>query len=85
MNGIRLQILAALVCLALSATSFAPSFAYGGSWHVVENVSAQACYRVPSFSPAPGWIDFGRFNTFRMAGAWVWRHRDICRYSPVFG
>ncbi|MBN9544548.1 MAG: hypothetical protein J0I19_03680 [Alphaproteobacteria bacterium] len=85
MNAFRLQVLAALACLALSAVSFQPSLAYDGSWHVVENLSAHACYRVTRFSPTPGWVDFGRFDTFRMAGAWVWRHRDICRYSPVFG
>jgi hypothetical protein len=84
MNAYRIQMLAALACLALTAVSLGPSFAYGGSWHVVEDVSSQACYRVTDFSPTPGWRDFGRFNTFRMAGAWVWRHRDICRRSPVF-
>ena len=84
MSGYRFQILAALACLILSASALSPSFAYGGSWHVVENVSTQSCFRVPYFAPARGWRDFGRFNTFRMAGAWVWRHRDICLYSPVF-
>ena len=84
MNAFRIQVLAALACLALSAVSLGPSLAYGGSWHVVEDVSAQTCYRVTSFSPTRGWIDFGSFNTFRMAGAWVWSHRDICRRSPVF-
>jgi hypothetical protein len=84
MSSYRFQILAALTCLALSAVSLEPSVAYSGAWHVVENISDQACYRVTDFSPTPGWRDFGRFNTFRMAGAWVWRHRDICRHSPVF-
>jgi len=85
MKAFRLQVRAALACLVLSAVPLQPSAAHDGGWHVVENLSARTCYRVAGFSPAPGWIDFGRFDTFRMAGAWVWRHRDICRHSPVFG
>lgn len=84
MNGYRLQIIIALVLLALSVSTWSPSFAYGGTWHVVENVTTNTCFRVPTFAPANGWRDFGRFNTFRMAGAWVWRHRDVCIHSPVF-
>jgi len=85
MNAFRLQMLAALACLALLAVSLQPSAAYDGSWHVVENLSASTCYRVTSFSSARGWVDFGSLSTFRVAGAWIWRHRDICRHSPAFG
>jgi hypothetical protein len=85
MSLFRIQMLAALACLALSASAFGPSYAYDGRWHVVENLQTQACYRVTDFHPTEGWRDFGTFNTFRMAGAFVWSHRDICRSSPVFG
>jgi hypothetical protein len=85
MSMFRIQGLAALACLVLSASAFGPSFAYDGRWHVVENLQTQACYRVTDFHPTEGWRDFGIFNTFRMAGTFVWSHRDICRSSPVFG
>jgi hypothetical protein len=81
MSALRLQILAAIACLALSATSFA----YSGTWHVVENLRTHTCYRVTDFRPVAGWRDFGTFNTFRTAGRFVWSHRDVCRASPVFG
>lgn len=61
-----------------------PALAYAGTWHVVEDLGTSTCYRVHSMEPKGGWRDFGEFNTFRMAGAWIWRHRDICRASPVF-
>ena len=86
MNAFRIQALAAGACLLLSVSSFAvtPGF-FGGNWHVVENLSTQTCYRVTSFTPAPGWRDFGTFNSFRTAGRFVWSHRDVCKSSPVFG
>ena len=73
-------LLAAAVLLAWCASADA----YAGTWHVVENLGTGACYRVHGMEPRDGWRDFGAFNTFRMAGAWIWRHRDICRSSPVF-
>jgi len=82
---LRVQILAAIACLMLSATSFANVTGFfGGTWHVVENMRTGACYRVTDFSPAKGWRDLGRFNSFRTAGRFVWSHRDLCRSSPVF-
>jgi hypothetical protein len=84
MSNTRFQILVALILLAVSVSTLSPSFAYSGKWHVVEDLSTQSCFRVPYFAPQNGWRDFGRFNTFRMAGAWVWRHRNVCIYSPVF-
>lgn len=85
MSALRLQILAAGMCFVLSATSFANVVGFfGGTWHVVENLRSQTCYRVADFRPMPGWRDFGRFNTFRTAGRFIWSHRDICRASPVF-
>ena len=81
----RLQILAAIACLTLSASSFANVTGFfGGNWYVVENLQSQTCYRVTSFIPAPGWRDLGAFNSFRSAGRFVWSHRDICKMSPVF-
>lgn len=71
---------AILVMLALSG----PASAYAGPWHVVENLSTQTCYRVHATAPREGWRDFGMFSTFRRAGTWIWRHRAICRASPVF-
>lgn len=58
--------------------------AYAGTWHVALNVRTAACYRVHNMTPRDGWRDFGEFNTFRMAGAWIWRHRNVCKSSPVF-
>jgi hypothetical protein len=85
MIAFRPQILAAITCLTLSATSFANVTGFfGGNWHVVENMRTGACYRVTDFSPTAGWRDLGTFNTFRTAGRFVWSHRDICRSSPVF-
>ena len=85
MIAFRPQILAAVACLTLSATSFANVTGFfGGTWHVVENLRTETCYRVTGFSPTPGWRDLGKFNTFRTAGRFVWSHRDICRSSPVF-
>lgn len=85
MSTFRLQILAAIACFALSATSFANvSGFFGGNWHVVENLGTRACYRVTDFAPTPGWRDLGRFNSFRSAGRFVWSHRNVCRSSPVF-
>ena len=85
MNAFRIQALAASACLLLSVSSFAttPGF-FGGNWHVVENLATQTCYRVTSFTPVPGWRDFGIFNSFRTAGRFVWSHRDVCKASPVF-
>jgi len=85
MNRFRLQILAAIACLALSATSFANVTGFfGGNWHVVENLRTGTCYRVTDFHPTQGWRDLGLFNSFRTAGRFVWSHRDVCRSSPVF-
>ena len=85
MNAFRPQILAAIACLTLSATSFANVTGFfGGNWHVVENLRTETCYRVTEFNPMPGWRDLGRFNTFRTAGRFVWSHRDRCKSSPVF-
>lgn len=85
MSAFRPQILVAIACLTLSATSFANVTGFfGGNWHVVENMRTGACYRVTDFSPTPGWRDLGTFNTFRTAGRFVWSHRDVCRSSPVF-
>jgi hypothetical protein len=85
MSAFRPQILAAIACLALSATSFANVTGFfGGNWHVVENLRTQACYRVTEFRPMAGWRDLGTFNTFRTAGRFVWSHRDRCKSSPVF-
>ena len=83
---------AAAVLLAWCANPAASSgeaksqqkLAYAGTWHVVENLGTGACYRVHGMEPRDGWRDFGEFNTFRMAGAWIWQHRDLCRSSPVF-
>lgn len=90
MNGFRPQILAAIVCLAVSATTFVEVAGanvtgfFGGNWHVVENLRTETCYRVPKFRPMPGWRDLGRFNSFRTAGRFVWSNRDRCKSSPVF-
>ena len=89
MKFFRPEILAAIACLTLSATSVEVAGAnvtgfFGGNWHVVENLRTRACYRVTDFSPAPGWRDLGKFNSFRSAGRFVWSRRDICRSSPVF-
>ena len=86
MSALRPQILAAIACLTLSATSFANVTGFfGGKWHVVENMRTQTCYRVSDFSPMPGWRDLGRFDSFRSAGRFVWSHRaSTCRSSPVF-
>ena len=73
----------AAMLVVLLAFSNGDAVAYAGRWHVVENLGTRACYRVHSMSPKKGWRDFGAFNTFRMAGAWIWRHRDICRSSPA--
>ena len=73
----------ALILAAGLATT--PALAYSGSWHVVMNLQSRACYRVTHFTPTKGWHDFGRFNNFRRAGFFIWSHRNICRYSPVFG
>ncbi len=79
----KLPGIAAIILAAGLAASSA--LAYSGSWHVVENLDSQTCYRVTHFAPTKGWRDFGRFNTFREAGFFIWSHRSICRYSPVFG
>lgn len=90
MSAFRPQILAAIACLALSATSFSNVVGanvtgfFGGNWHVVENLRTRACYRVTEFRPMAGWRDLGTFNTFRTAGRFVWSHRDRCKSSPVF-
>jgi len=76
----KLLLPATLTFLALTG----PVLAYAGTWHVVEDLGTGGCYRMHSMEPRDGWHDFGEFNTFRMAGAWIWRHRDICRFSPVF-
>jgi hypothetical protein len=73
----------AAIILAASLAAL-PALAYSGKWHVVENLRSQTCYRVTRFTPTKGWHDFGRFNTFRQAGFFIWSHRSICRYSPVF-
>ena len=78
----------ALILAAGLATT--PALAYSGSWHVVMNLQSRTCYRVPTLVittqiPTKGWHDFGRFNNFRRAGFFIWSHRSICRYSPVFG
>jgi hypothetical protein len=80
MKALRAKTLAAIACLALSGSSFA----YDGRWYVAENLNTHACYRVTSFRPGKDWQNFGPFNTFRMAGAWVWSHRATCQSSPVF-
>ena len=76
-----MRILAATFAILLLAT---PAFAYSGRWHVAEDLSAHACYRVTDFTARPGWKDLGTFATFRMAGVFIWSHRDICQSSPVF-
>ena len=76
----KLILPAVIACLALCR----PALGYAGTWHVVQDLSTATCYRVHGMEPRDGWRDFGEFNTFRMAGAWTWRHRDICRSSPVF-
>lgn len=76
------KISAAIALLLAGATGSAA--AYAGTWHVVQDLSTATCYRVHGMEPREGWRDFGEFNTFRMAGAWIWRHRAICRSSPVF-
>ena len=86
MKIFRPEILAAIACLTLSATSFANVTGFfGGNWHVVENMRTRACYRVTDFSPMHGWRDLGGFNSFRSAGRFVWSQRgSVCRTSPVF-
>lgn len=80
MQDFRVWLVAAAVWMgwATGAT------AYGGTWHVAENLRSKTCYRVHAISPRDGWKDQGEFNTFRMAGAWIWQHRDLCRASSVF-
>ena len=80
LETMRRALITSVLLLALTA----PVFAYGGNWHVVENLKTQTCYRVHNMAPREGWRDFGAFNTFRMAGAWIWRHRANCRSSPAF-
>jgi hypothetical protein len=80
MTTFRPWIAAVFVGMA-SATGAA---AYWGTWHVVEDLGSKTCYRVHEMAPRNGWKDFGELNTFRMAGAWIWNHRDTCRSSPVF-
>lgn len=86
MKAFRLQILAAVACLALSASSFANVTGFfGGNWHVVEDLQNRTCYRMTEFSPAPGWRDLGIFNSFRTAGRFIWSRRgSTCKSSPVF-
>ena len=75
-------IVAIILAAGLATT---PALAYSGSWHVAMNLQTRACYRITHFTPMKGWHDFGRFNTFRRAGFFIWSHRNICRHSPVFG
>jgi len=86
MKPFRLEIVAAIACLTVSATSFANvADFFGGTWHVVQNRRTHVCYRVTDFSPTRGWRDLGTFNTFRTAGRFVWTQRGgACRSSPIF-
>ncbi len=59
----KLPGIAAIVFAAGLAAS--PVLANSGSWHVVENLDSQSCYRITHVTPTKGGRDFGRFNTFR--------------------
>ncbi len=83
MNAFRIQILVALALLLLSATAFAMPRDFGDTWYVAQKLDTRACYRITHYTPTYGWRAFGPFHTFRKAGAFVWRHRDICQTSPA--
>ena len=81
MKAFHVQLIIAIACLMLSVSSFA----YDGSWHVVENLTTHACIRVPGTHPAEGWRDIGRFDSFHSAGGWIVAHPAACPDSAVFG
>ena len=70
MNGYRIQILIALVLLALSASTLSPSFAANRDPHVAASAAPESCFRIPVFTPA--------------AGEWAWRSQQVCILAPVF-
>ena len=84
MSMFRIQMPAALACLALSASAFGPSFAYDGRWYVNQDPATQTCYRETTPTDQKDWRTLADFDTFREAGTWIWMHSDSCAHSAAF-